>query len=106
MFRILAVVPELNLDELQESLQGNSVALAVAAVVAVVIVLLAFRFIRKTIMRIIILILAVLVVGYFVLRVTGNAIELDDLKKKAADCGVTVRGDGSWELNEACLNLD
>lgn len=113
MFRALATT--INFDELQkavtapnwdglyESLWGNSAALAVSVIIAIVLVILVFRFIRKTIFRIIILILVAFVVGFFALRVTGDAIEINGFKNGDRECGLTVRKDGSWELDKSCI---
>lgn len=97
------VVTAPNWDGLYESLWGNSAALAVAAVVAVILVLLAFKFLTKMMMKIVVLVLAVLVVLFFAARVAGDAIEINGFKNGDRECGVTMRPDGSWDLDTSCI---
>ena len=113
MFNTLATT--LNFDELQEavtapdwdgmydSLRGNSVALAVAVVIAIVLVFLVLRFLKKTVAKIIALVLIAFAVGFFALRVTEDAIEINGFKNGDRECGLTVRKDGSWELDKSCI---
>ena len=100
MLQILATAP--NWDGLYESLWGNSAALAGSVIVGIVLVLLVFRFLRKTIFRIIVLVLTVAVVGFFALRVAGDAMTINDLKDMAIDCGSDMLKDGKIDLSNPC----
>lgn len=100
MYNVLAAAP--NWDGLYESLWGNSAGLAGSVIVGIVLVLLVFRFLRKTIFRIIVLVLVVAVVGFFALRVAGDAITINDLKNAVVDCGSAVLKDGKIDLSNPC----
>lgn len=102
MFNILATAP--NWDGLYESLWGNSAGLVASVIIGIVLALLVFRFLRKTVFRIIVVVLIVAVVGFFALRVADDAITINDLKDLNIDCETVLKGDGGLDLSKLCPN--